>query len=95
MPVITVFSRSVGDETAYISQDITLTPVACSTLDNAVEACLQASAQIKEAILQRAITGGTDVFELYPSYSGVQRVRTATLEDAVHVSITTLALQIK
>jgi hypothetical protein len=85
MPVVTVLSRSVGDEASYTTQDVTLMPVSCSTLENAVEACLQASALIKAAVMDRVRSGGTDIFELNPSCAGIPRARTASLESAVLV----------
>ena len=85
MPVITVFSRSIGDEASYMTQDVTLMPVSCSTLESAVEACLQSSALVKAAVMDRVKNGGTDIFELNPSCAGTPRVRTGSLESAVNV----------
>ena len=70
-----------------MTQDVTLTPVLCSTLENAVEACLQSSALIKAAVMNRVKIGGTDIFELNPSSAGVPRARTGSLESAVLVRI--------
>ena len=85
MPIVTVLSRVIGNDSSFISQDITLTPTSCSTIDNAIEACLQGSSQVKSAILDRIREGGMDVFELQPSCGGCPRARISTLDAACQV----------
>jgi len=90
MPTVPVLSRVIGDDSMYLSQDITVTPTACSTLESAIEACLQGSAQVKRSVFERAKSGGMDVFESVLGTSGCPRVRTPTVESAVQFVVDSL-----
>ena len=87
MPIATVFSRAIGNAKSYSFQEINLTPTSCSTLESAVESCLQATFQIKQSIFDRMVDGSMNSFDLVLSSSGCPRARMSSLEAAVKVSI--------
>ena len=95
MPTVTVLSRAVGDSdnspSSFLSQDITLMPTSSSTLEEAAEACVQASAAVKRGIEERMKVGGTSIFELRMGLLGA-RARTSSIEQAVSVKIITVPL---
>ena len=88
MPVVTVFSRAIGESEdarhAYYSQDINVIPTACSSVDNAIECCMQATSAVKIGVEERVKSGGMDIFELLQGDNcGCPRARVSSLEAAM------------
>ena len=88
MPVVTVFSRAIGESEearhACYSQDINVIPTACSSVDNAIECCMQATSAVKIGVEERVKSGGMDIFELLQGDNcGCPRARVSSLEAAM------------
>ena len=88
MPVVTVLSRAIGETEdarhTYYSQDITVIPTACSSVDSAIECCLQATSAVKVGVEERIKAGGMDIFELLQGTNGGSpRAKISTLEAAM------------
>ena len=88
MPVVTVLSRAIGETEdashTYHSQDITVIPTACTSVDNAIECCLQATSAVKIGVEERIKAGGMDIFELLQGVNGgCPRAKVSSLEAAM------------